>query len=67
MNSLQVERALQYLLAAKQTKAHYGRCTDDENNRKLKKHELSVLKALFFEQFPDDVRILAKQKYDQLD
>jgi len=64
MNSLQVERALQYLLAAKQTKAHYGRCTNDENNRKLMKHELGVLKALF-EQFPDDVRILAKQKYDQ--
>jgi hypothetical protein len=66
MSSAQVERALSYLLSAKQTKRHFRSQPDDENNRKLRNHQLSVLKGLF-EQFPDDVRILAKEKYDQCD
>jgi hypothetical protein len=66
MSNAQVERALSYLLSAKQTKRHFSCQPDDENNRKLKKHQLGVLKALF-EQFPDDVRLLAKEKYDQRD
>jgi hypothetical protein len=42
MSNAQAERAFHYLLSAKQTKAHFSRLPDDENNRKLKKQQLTM-------------------------
>lgn len=57
----EIDGALQYLLAATQTKNHFSRLPNDENNRNLMKHQLKVQKRLF-EQFPLEVRLAAKGK-----